>query len=68
MGSKSKYITDEQIQEAKDQLAGLVEEDAEIALLEKAGNDVTQLRQDASNAKSRLKKFIETYDDGKKTR
>lgn len=62
MATNSKYVTDEDIQEARNNLVALDEELAELVLSERAGNDVTELRKQINDTKAKLSLFIATYD------
>ena len=62
MPTTSKYVSDEDVKEAKQQLAGLAEEYKELDLLAKTGIDVSEARKQLDEAKVILTAFINTYD------
>jgi len=61
MATRSKYVTDEDIEEAKVNLGLLDDELKELELAEKAGSDVTKLRENINETRKRLMQFINTY-------
>jgi hypothetical protein len=68
MPTFSKYVTDEDIAQARQTLAEIDDELREVDLAEKAGNDVTALRQTLNDSKAKLNLFITTYNKVEETR
>lgn len=61
MATTSKYVTDEDILEARKQLTALDEEYTELSLLARTGADITEAKKQLDEAKNLLVAFINTY-------
>lgn len=61
MTSNSKYVSPETIAEVEQRLLDLKEEDKELDLLEKFGQDVSEQRQSLKDARAKAQKFLSVY-------